>query len=221
MNSFFRFFLFLFILFHKGNFSIDNYLMNINVNDFYFLKEVVNTDISKFVGRLIIDSLKIDVFLGQSDDNKYFLNHDLYGNYDKDGTIFLDYRNTIDLDRKLLIYGHNSKSKNTIFSKLENYLSYDFFYNNDNNIIEIVTNNKKVFYEISNVLIVDEDTFGHMKLTFNDNTWNDYIKWINNNSLYGNDLKSSDSILVLQTCNYNPDNTFLLVIAKKKNEFYF
>ena len=65
------------------------------------------------------------------------------------------------------------------------------------------------------------DSFGHMNLSFDNNSWNNYVDWINNNSLYSDGLKYSDDILVLQTCNYNPDDTFLLIIAKKSEEFYF
>ena len=44
-------------------------------------------------------------------------NNDYKKEYSITGSIFLDYRNSIDLDRKLLIYGHNSKDKDKYISK--------------------------------------------------------------------------------------------------------
>ena len=82
--------------------------------------EFNNQDI---VGRLYIESIDIDVPLVQTEDNEYYLNHDVYKNFDSVGSIFLDYRNNIDLDKKILIYGHNSKNIQTEFKKLENFLN--------------------------------------------------------------------------------------------------
>ena len=82
--------------------------------------EFNNQDI---IGRLYIESIRLDVPLVQTEDNEYYLNHDVYKNLDKVGSIFLDYRNNIDVDSKILIYGHNSKNIETDFKKLENFLS--------------------------------------------------------------------------------------------------
>lgn len=54
--------------------------------------EFNNQDI---VGRLYIESIDIDVPLVQTEDNEYYLNHDVYKNFDSVGSIFLDYRNNI------------------------------------------------------------------------------------------------------------------------------
>ena len=221
MNSFIRFFLFLIVLISKGNLSVDWFLANIELNNFDFFNGFIERiDKSDIVWRLIIESLDIDTVLVQSKDNFYYLNHDLYGNENSKGSIFLDYRNSNDLDRKLLIYGHNSKDKDTVFNKLENYLSLDFL-NSYNKEIRLITMNKESIYEVSNVLIMESDSFGHMKLVYDDSSWKEYIDFINNNSFYSVGLNYLDNILVLQTCNYDPDNTFLLIIAKKKEEVFY
>lgn len=184
--------------------------------------EYVNVARNKFnnqdiVGRLYIESIDIDVPLVQAEDNEYYLNHDVYKNFDNVGSIFLDYRNNIDLDTKLLIYGHNSKNIETEFKKLENFLNFDFFNNLDNRKLILESNNKISYYEISNVVITVSD-FQHMKLAFTKDEWNDHIDWLNKSSLYQSTFDYDDEILIMQTCYYEPDDSYLLIIAKKIEE---
>ena len=176
--------------------------------------EFNNQDI---VGRLYIESIDIDVPLVQTEDNEYYLNHDVYKNFDSVGSIFLDYRNNIDLDKKLLIYGHNSKNIQTEFKKLENFLNFDFFNNLDNRKLILESNNKISYYEVESVVIIVSD-FQHMKLAFTKDEWKSHIDWLNNSSLYQSALDYDDEILIMQTCYYEPDDSYLLIIAKKIEE---
>ena len=184
--------------------------------------EYVNVARNKFnnqdiVGRLYIESIDIDVPLVQAEDNEYYLNHDVYKNFDNVGSIFLDYRNNIDLDTKLLIYGHNSKNIATDFKKLENFLKFDFFNNLDNRKLILESNNKISYYEVESVVIIVSD-FQHMKLAFTKDEWKSHIDWLNNSSLYQSALDYDDEILIMQTCYYEPDDSYLLIIAKKIEE---
>lgn len=176
--------------------------------------EFNNQDI---IGRLYIESIDIDVPLVQTEDNEYYLNHDVYKNLDKVGSIFLDYRNNIDLDSKILIYGHNSKNIETDFKKLENFLDLDFFNSLDNRKIILESNNKISYYEIASVIITVSD-FQHMKLTFTKDEWKKHIDWLNKSSLYQSFLDYDDQILIMQTCYYEPDDSYLLIVAKKIEE---
>lgn len=195
-----------------------------NINSFDFINFIDglilkygNNDI---VGKLVINSLDVDTPIVQGKDNLYYLKYDEYKNENSKGAIFIDYRNNIDIDRKLLIYGHNSRESDTIFKKLESYLSFDFFSNSDNREVEINTRNKKMIYEVSSVFVVDKD-FSHMDLSFSLDEWNSHIDWINNSSIYDIELNYSDEIIIMQTCYYEPDNSFLLVILKKIDEIYY
>ena len=176
--------------------------------------EFNNQDI---IGRLYIESIRLDVPLVQTEDNEYYLNHDVYKNLDKVGSIFLDYRNNIDLDSKILIYGYNSKNIETDFKKLENFLDLDFFNNLDNRKIILESNNKISYYEIASVIITVSD-FQHMKLTFTKDEWKKHIDWLNKSSLYQSFLDYDDQILIMQTCYYEPDDSYLLIVAKKIEE---
>jgi len=175
-----------------------------------------NNDI---VGNLVIKSLEIDTPIVRGMDNFYYLNYDEYKNKNASGAIFIDYRNNIDIDRKVLIYGHNVDDFNGGFKKLEEYLSFDFFSDDDNRLVKINSRNKEMIYEVSSVLIVDKD-FSHIDLSFSDDEWNKHVDWINNNSIYDKKINYSDQIVVMQTCYHNPENSFLLVVLKKINESY-
>ncbi len=177
-----------------------------------------NNDI---VGRLYIESIDIDVPVVQSSDNEFYLSRDEYKNKNNVGSIFLDYRNNVDLDRKLLIFGHNSRDLQTEFKKMENFLSSSFFNNSNNRNLILETKNKISEYYIDSIIIVSDD-FQHMNLSFTQEEWKKHIEWINNNSLYdGANFSLDDDILIMQTCYYEPDDSYLLVVAKKiREEFY-
>ncbi len=150
----------------------------------------------------------------QYTDNKYYLEHDEYGNYNKYGSIFMDYRNSL-YDKKILIFGHNSKLHKTKFSKLEEFLSSIFFKDIKNRYIYLEFDSSEIKYLIKSVLIVD-DSSQHMYLNYSDKGWISHIKWINNNSIYKSDIKPSSDILILQTCLFdNPNGKYLLVVGEK------
>lgn len=181
-------------------------------------EEYNNEDI---VGRLYIESLDMDVPIVQSSDNDYYLDHDEYKKKNNLGAIFLDYRNNIDVDRKILIFGHNSETIKTEFKKIEAFLDEKFYDDVNNRKIVLETLNKSVTYEVSGVFVEASD-FQHMKLSFTQEEWKKHIEWINNNSLYkDNFVDVDDEILIMQTCYYEPDDSYLLIIAKKVEEVYY
>ena len=173
------------------------------------------------IARLFIESINLDVPVLKYSDNDFYLNHDEYKNKNKLGAIFLDYRNNIDLDRKLLIFGHNSKTIKTEFKKIETFLSNDFYNEESNRKLILETSNKIATYEVTTVFIVDKD-FQHMDLSFTQDEWKNHIEWINSSSMYkDNLLTDTDEIIIMQTCYYEPSDSYLLVVAKKIEEEYY
>lgn len=170
---------------------------------------------SNIIGSIKISGTNIDEILVQSDDNEYYMNRDEYGNYSNVGSTFMDYRNKIG-DRKLLIYGHNSRTlKDAPFHDLEQYLDESFY--KDNKYIELTLNNKKEVYEIFSVMVVKADKYPHMIIEFSDSDWLKHLTWMKNESLYETsaNINGDDKIITLQTCYYEPNNSFLLINAKK------
>ncbi len=188
----------------------------------YIERERQKYNNNEIVARLVINSLDLDVPILQHNDNDFYLNHDEYGNQSNIGAIFLDYRNNVDIDRKLLLFGHNSQSVNTHFKKLENFLSSSFFNKADNRKVSIETYNKKINYEVVSVFTITGKN-EHMKLSFSQAEWKNHIDWINESSRYDNSEKLTykDSILIMQTCYYEPSESYLLVIAKKVSESFY
>lgn len=198
-------------IFSFQSISVSNYIDNL-------IEEYGNEDI---VGNIRIDSLSINTPIVQYSDNEYYLNHDEYDKESRLGAIFLDYRNILDLDRKILIFGHNSQSITTVFQSLEKYLDEFFFKNKVNRKLVINTGYKRMEYLVSSIFVVSTD-FQHMKLSFDEEGWKKHIDWINESSLYdGDKISYEDEILIMQTCYYEPKNSYLLVVAKKIKEAYY
>ena len=172
----------------------------------------INKNLNNY-GLLKIGDLE-ETFVVASD-NQYYLNHDLYGNYDIKGSIFLDYRTKIN-DKILILYGHNSQNVSVPFKYLENYYDEEFF--NNHQMIEIYLNDTYLEYLIYSVFIATNDFF-YMNL---DLDYQEYIDKTKKYSWYDNNISVNvdDDIIILQTCSYNKKysnylNKYLLVIGKK------
>ena len=63
----------------------------------------------------------------QSSSNDYYIYHDLYGNLNNIGSIFMEYLNSSDFsDHNTLVYGHNMKS-GLMFAHLTNYKNQQYY----------------------------------------------------------------------------------------------
>ena len=115
-----------------------------------------------------------------------------------------------------MIYGHNSQVVTTDFQFLENYLDISFFYEHPFFIWQ--TEESLDVYSIVGTLVVTSD-FLHMQLEFTDDEWRQHLEWLQEQFLYltGVSLDEKDHLLILQTCYYEPQDSYLLVVAKKKS----
>lgn len=70
----------------------------------------------------------IDYVVVQGDDNDYYLDHNLNGEYSKTGTVFADYREKITAEytpANIILYGHNVVT-GEYFAKLTRYFNYRY-----------------------------------------------------------------------------------------------
>lgn len=75
-----------------------------NKIDFSKLKEI-NSDV---VGYIEVPNTNISYPILQADDNDYYLNRDIYQNYNGCGSVFMDYTNNPDFsDTNTVLFGHN------------------------------------------------------------------------------------------------------------------
>ena len=175
------------------------------INDLIYFKEYFsNNDI---IGSIKIRGTNINTLLVKGKDNKYYLNHSIYKKEDIKGSIFVDYRTNLNASQ-INIYGHNSKKYNLMFKELEKYKDKNFY--NKHKIIEVWNGVNTYKYEIFSVKIVKKNS-NHMDINNKDKNMKEFNKSIYNTGVSAN---KEDKILILQTCNYNPKNTYILVIAK-------
>ena len=73
-------------------------------------------------GWITIDGTDLNYPVVQCEDNDYYLTRNFYGKKERHGVPYVDYRNDIkELDFNTILYGHNMKSDNQMFSELEKY----------------------------------------------------------------------------------------------------
>ena len=166
------------------------------------------------IGNITVSGTDIDEYIVKTTDNNYYLNHNLKKEYDIAGAVFMDYRNSVD-DKKILIFGHNARKLDTVpFHDIEKYLDESFY--RENKYVDLKFN-EDTKWLIFSVMIVKKGNNTHMKLEFDDNSWLEHLNYLKSNSIYdtGVDVSFDDRIVVIQTCNYHPENTYILICAKK------
>lgn len=181
--------------------TIDNYRKDYN-----------NQDI---IGELVIANSNFKEIVVQTSDNEFYLNHLVDKTYNRLGSIFMDYRNTVD-DRKIIIYGHNSEDIYTEFNLLENYLNFDYYREHQDIYFKTINNN--YHYKVFSVFIVIND-YRYINLNFSDDEYNKHLNYLKEQSVYDTyvDVNDNDEIIVLQTCYFQPKNSYLVVVGKKVN----
>jgi len=164
-------------------------------------KEYNNEDI---VGILEIENTNYKVPIVQGNDNSFYLKHLPNKEYSIMGSIFLDYRVNINASRKLLIFGHNSSVYEMPFKILENY--YDIDYINNHRYVYVKTKENIRKYEIFSLYIAIND-YKYMNVNFNEETYQEHVKYLKEKSMYeiNTEMSNSDNILILQTCSTHKD----------------
>ena len=170
-------------------------------------KKYQNNDI---VGRLEIPGL-FNIIIVQGKDNSYYLDRSVTKKKDNKGTEFMDYRNTVS-DKQINIYGHNSRTYNIPFRKLENFKNKDYFDNHEFIIFQTIEG--KRIYRILSIKEVS-GVFEHMKINKEGEEFVKHIEIMKNNALHSRDLKydENSNLLVLQTCSYGKKKTYYVITA--------
>ena len=168
-------------------------------------KEIYNND--DIVGKIVINGTSINEIVVQGKDNEYYLNHDIYKKENIEGSVFLDYRTSIN-SNQINIYGHNSELYDVPFKELSNYLDYSFYINHK--YIEIYDgyiNHKYIIFSIN--LTKDNE---HLKLDKSINHLDKLKRSIYNANI---DVDVNDNVLVIQTCNTKQNGTYIIISAKE------
>lgn len=171
---------------------------------------------------LEIPDTNINYPVAQGTDNKFYLDHDYYGNYNVNGSLFLDYHTNEDTTN-YVIHGHNMRLSpyRPMFSMLTDYFKTDFRKNH-----EIIYFDQQPYrlvalveYNIQNL-----DDWNYMKREFTDEEFEKYKEGLEHYSFYYNkDIKlinQPKNIITLSTCSQysGRKNIRFLVIAQKEGE---
>ena len=179
------------------------------------IEEVVTPQVveeQKITENKIIIPNTLDKYLMKDETGEHFyLNHNIYGNYDGIGVPYVDFRTDFQ-GRKTIIYAHSSTTGNGPFQVLQNYHNNKWFYDN-NRFIIIQYNGIKYTYEIFSIYISTADSeesegleYFH-QMNYTDLEWEQTLLKYKNNSEYdtGVEVNSTDKILILQTCSMDPN----------------
>lgn len=166
--------------------------------DFTSLKEQ-NSDTVAYIS---VPNTNINYIVVKGNDNSYYLNHSFNKKYNSAGWIFADYHNNFDTnDKNIVIYGHNMKDR-SMFGTLRKVITKEWYTNNDNQEVVLVTENGTYNYEVfSTYTITAEDYYINTKFD-NDTEFVSFIKKLKTRSVYnfGTEVKGEDKILTLSSC---------------------
>lgn len=179
---------------------------------------------NNYTGWLYVEDTDIEYPVMKGPDNKFYLSHNIDKSYDKYGMLIMDTYCDYDyICPQLIIYGHNVNNGDLfgdlLFYKDKGYINYhpticfDTIYDH---------NEYKVFAVLITSVTAAQNEIGlFTKWNFdNEQSYDDFIKWTKDNSLYDIDFTPSydDEILTLVTCEHSNDEGRFVVLAAKIRE---
>ena len=183
----------------------------------YYIKfPLIDVDITELkeknsdtVGWINVNNTNINYPFVQGKDNSYYLSHSYDKKYNEAGWVFLDYRNSKDLNNKnTILYAHSRLDK-TMFGSLSKVLKSSWYNNKDNHIIRLSTETENTLWQIFSVYKISEESY---YITTNFNTNEEYSKFLNTikqRSIhnFNTNLDINDKILTLSTCYSDTERT--------------
>lgn len=176
----------------------------------------------KLIGWLKIDDTNIDYPVMQTSDNTYYLDHNYNQEYDKNGSIFLDYNCSVyPRSTNMIVYGHHMKSGN-MFGNLQKYAKES--YGKKHSVITFDTIYEKAQYQVMYVFrsqVYNEDDIVFKYYQFieanSETEFNSYMQEMSALSLYdtGVTAEFGDNLLTLSTCDSSQTDGRFVVVAKR------
>lgn len=146
----------------------------------------------------IPDALTVPVV--QTENNDFYLNHDISKKESSSGTAFLDYRNKSLNDKKIIVYGNNRLDKALPLSKLLDYKDESFFRNHQ--YINVYTDSGKRTYKIFSSYI-EKENFDYVNLNgYTGLGYYEHLLDFKEKSLYDSDaiVDENSKIIIIETC---------------------
>lgn len=207
----------------RENFDFEN--TELNEDKTFSAFDLLKKQNDEIKGWITISGTQVDNPIYQTDNNDFYLHHNMLKEKSRYGALYFDFNNLVSAEKNtqnLTIYGHNMKDK-SMFGSLENYRSLSFYKNNP--YIKLKTLYNQYDYVIFAVLVTnassnDDDGFvyNYTKGDFeSDEAFLDWISMAKKRSLINTNLDviAGDDILTLSTCCYDFDNARFVVMAKR------
>ena len=178
---------------------------------------------SEYVGWLKAPGGSIDMPVVQTLNNNYYLYRNFVRKPSRYGNPFLDHR--VNLDPKstnLIIYGHHMRNDGSIFSKLLNYQQVDTVKKNP--LISLEMPGETLLFKIFAVVTINGRESDDNGYTFyvntpefpSKNSFEGYIRQLEQRTFVktGVDVRYGDTLICLQTCQYDFTDQYLYVIGR-------
>jgi len=166
--------------------------------DFKTLRETNNDT----VAYIKVNNTNIDYVVVKGNDNSYYLKHNFEKKWNVSGWIFADYHNKFDeSDKNIIIFGHNTRD-GSMFGTLKNTLNENWYKNEENQKIVLVTENGTYYYQVFSTYSIKPEDY-YINTEFKNNAeFDNFIKKLKSRSLYdyGIEVSGEDKILTLSSC---------------------
>ena len=156
----------------------------------------------------------VDYPIVQGSDNKHYLRHLITGEYNKCGTLFIDYRNEIPfVDKNTIIYGHHNK-QGLMFAEFKNYSKQEYY--EKHKTLNLYTPDGNYTIEM---LTMTTENGAREFVRFNlkdDQDFLDYIESLRKRSTFKSDavISKEDKIVSFVTCSYEWTNARYLLVGR-------
>ena len=167
------------------------------------------------IAYLKVKGTNIDYVVVKGSDNNYYLNHSFDREYNESGWVFTDYTNKFDdTDKNIIIYAHNTMD-GSMFGSLKNVLESEWYNNEENHIITLITEKGEYSYKVFSVYQIEAEDY-YIQTTFPANNFDKFINNLKERSIYDFKIKmtSDDKILTLSTCSITGKERIVLHAKK-------
>lgn len=172
----------------------------------------------ELVGRIYIENTNINQYVFFTDNNDYYLSHDIDGNEDKYGSVFMDQINHgVLLDKNVILHGHNFND-GKMFFEIVKYKNQQFY--EEHKIINFNTLYHDYTWEVFAAYTTTAEDY-YIQTNFKtDEEFYDYVDNIISKSLIKTDYKpyKTDNLLTIHTCSYEFKDAHTMVYAYLKEK---
>lgn len=174
------------------------------------------------VGWITVPNTSIDhvvVKPSEDKDHEYYLYRDFYGNPSNYGTIFMDYRSSMD-SKNLILHGHHMQD-GRMFANLKSFEDFDFYQSTPTFTFNTIYEKSKwkiISVFKTNTLEYQGEFFNYLRGDFeSDYDFLNFVYQIRLRSLFDCpvDVNEHDTLVTLSTCTYDFQDFRFVVVARK------